>query len=103
MSNALTTKAFWADTFERTVRTGAQAAITLGIGNVTNLISFDWVGFLTGVLVSMAVAVLTAIVASGNLTGTLSPASFLPAADGTPSATSLKAVPGSDSSTPPQA
>ena len=72
-------KAFWLDTVERAVKTGAQVLVALiGTGSV-GLLDVDWQNSLSVTIVAMIVSILTSIASSGTV-DTVSPASTIPRA-----------------------
>ncbi|MFF9894986.1 holin [Streptomyces longispororuber] len=65
----MTTAAFWKATFERALRTFAQAVLALITGDGLGVLDVDWgQAFSVGGLAALA-AVLTAIVTSGGPVG----------------------------------
>ncbi|WP_431979998.1 holin [Streptomyces qinglanensis] len=61
----LTTAAFWRATFERTVRTFAQAEVALLGGDGLGLLDVDWGAALSVGGLAAVVALLTAVATSG--------------------------------------
>lgn len=59
--SSLTSKAFWAASTERAVRTGAQAAVALLIGSATDLFTTDWLGVVSVVVMAVLLSYLTSI------------------------------------------
>lgn len=60
-----TTRAFWAATTERAIKTFAQAAIAVLGANTFGLLDADWVGVLSSSGMAAVVSVLTSIASSG--------------------------------------
>jgi hypothetical protein len=58
-----TTRTFWLNTAERTVRTGAQTALAVGITDAATALHLDWQEAGLTVGLAMAAAVLTALAA----------------------------------------
>ncbi|MFI6700328.1 holin [Streptomyces sp. NPDC050509] len=65
----MTTSAFWTATFERMIRTFAQAVLALLGGDGLGLVDVDWGTALSVGGLAAVAALLTAIVASGGTTG----------------------------------
>ncbi|MFJ9128953.1 holin [Streptomyces sp. NPDC102340] len=63
------TLAFWKATFERLIRTFAQAVLALLTGDGLGLVDVDWGAALSVGGLAAVAALLTAIVASGGTTG----------------------------------
>lgn len=62
----LTSKAFWAATGERAVRTLAQSAAAALIAAGTGLVDSDWLGVLSVAGMAAVLSVLTSVGASGS-------------------------------------
>lgn len=71
------TAAFWRDLAERTVRTGAQSAISLLPASLVGLLAFDWRGAALTVGTAVAACVLMGLVSAP--VNSPNSASFLPA------------------------
>lgn len=59
--SSLTSKAFWAASTERAVRTGAQSAVAVLIADATDLFTTDWLGLLSVVVMAVLLSYLTSI------------------------------------------
>lgn len=62
----LTTKLFWADALERSIKTFAQAAVALLTAGAAGLLAVDWVQLLSVSGLAAVVSILTSI-ASGQV------------------------------------
>ncbi|GCD46105.1 holin [Streptomyces paromomycinus] len=78
----MNTAAFWKATFERVVRTFAQALLAVLGAGATGVIDAPWLGALSAAGLAALLALLTAIAASGG--GTVGPGVTESAVDRTP-------------------
>lgn len=66
MGSVLTTKLFWVDTLERSVKTVAQAVVALLGSGAMGLLDVDWQATLSVSLLAGVVSVLTSIASAGS-------------------------------------
>lgn len=62
---SLSTQVFWLDASERALKTAAQAALVLIVGNNVSIWSLDWGQVFSAVLMGALASLLTSIASSG--------------------------------------
>lgn len=75
--SSLWTGAFWRDTTERVIVTGAEALLAVITVDGFNLVNFDFTAGAVAVGVAAAASFLKAVIAGGTVQDTVSPASFV--------------------------
>ncbi|WP_367134404.1 MULTISPECIES: holin [Streptomyces] len=65
----MNTPAFWIATFERVIRTFAQALLGVLGANATGVLDADWAGALSTAGLAAVLALLTAVATSGGTPG----------------------------------